>query len=229
MKRMFRIFGYLKHHMKYRIIFNPENPNYDGLEVADYDWSYLYQDAKEDIPEDAPDPATPNIGMTVYADSNHGNCLVTRRSTTGIIVVIGKTIIYTYSKRQNTIETSTYGAEFVAARIAIEKILEYRCKARMMGIRMDEPAMLLIDNKSVVINSTMPSSTLKKKHNAIAYHKVREAVAAGFVKVAHISTKVNKADILTKPLGPQDYNNLLNNIMFTHQEKNQTQEKKENP
>ena len=94
---------------------------------------------------------------------------------------------------------------------------------------MDEPAILLIDNKSVVINSTMPSSTLKKKHNAIAYQKVREAVAAGFVQVAHIPTKVNRADILTKPLGPQDYFNMLNYIMFTHQEKNNIPEKKENP
>jgi hypothetical protein len=224
MKRMFRIFGYLKHHMKYRLVFDPENPNYDGIQFKEYDWSYVYQDAKEDIPDDMPEPLTENVNMTFYADSNHGNCLVTRRSTTGILGVLGKTIICSYSKRQNTIESSTYGSEFVAARIAIEKILEYRYKCRMIGIRIDEPAILLVDNNAVAINSTLPSSTLKKKHNAIAYHKVREAVAAGYVKVAHISTKFNRADILTKPLGPQDYFRLLNHIMFIHKE-----EKKENP
>jgi hypothetical protein len=117
--------------------------------------------------------------------------LDTRRSTTGILLTLGKTPIFTYSKRQNTIESSTYGAEFVAARIAIEKTLNTGTKCRMLGIRMDEPAVLLVDNKSVVINSTMPSSTLKKKHNAIAYHKVREAVAAGIVKIAHVPTKKN--------------------------------------
>jgi hypothetical protein len=89
----------------------------------------------------------------------------------------------------------------------------------MMGIRMEEPAVLLIDNNSVIINSTLPCSTLKKKHNAIAYHKVREAVAAGFVRIAHVCSKQNRADILTKPLGPQDYFRLLKDIMFTHQEK----------
>jgi hypothetical protein len=219
LSRMFRLFSYLKHHAKSRIVFNPSSPDYTGLNFKDHDWLQTYHDASEDIPDDMPKPMTPNINMTVYADSNHGNCLTTRRSTTGILLVLGRTPIFTYSKRQNTIETSTYGAEFVAGRIAIEKILEYRYKCRMMGIRMDEPAVLLIDNNSVVINSTLPCSTLKKKHNAIAYHKVREAVAAGFVRIAHICSKQNRADILTKPLGPQDYFRLLKDIMFTHQEK----------
>ena len=45
---------------------------------------------------------------------------------------------------------------------------------------------------------TLPSSSLKKKHNAIAYHKVRESVAAGIVQIHHIEGKENVADILTK-------------------------------
>jgi hypothetical protein len=126
MKRMFRLFGYLKSHAKYRIVFDPTQPNYEGLEFNEYDWSYTYQDAKEDIPDVMPEPFTPNLGITVYADSNHGNCLATRRSTTSILLTLGKTPIFTYSKRQNTIESSTYGAEFFAARTAIEKIVEYR-------------------------------------------------------------------------------------------------------
>ena len=47
---------------------------------------------------------------------------------------------------------------------------------------------------------TLPSSSLKKKHNAIAYHRVREAVAAKIVQVAHLDGKENVADLLTKPL-----------------------------
>ena len=125
MKRMFRIFGYLKSHAKYRIMFDPNPPNYDGLEFVEYDWSYHYQDAREDIPDDVPEPFTPNISITVYADANHGNCLATRRSTTGILIILGKTPIFSYSKRMNTIESSTYGTELVACCIAIEKILEY--------------------------------------------------------------------------------------------------------
>ena len=112
-------------------------------------------------------------------------------------------------------ESSTYGSELVAARIAIEMIIEYRYKLRMMGFKVTQPSVLLVDNMAVVTNSTLPSSSLKKKHNAIAYHKIREAVAAQIVRVAYIPTKDNLADILTKPLSPQDYYRLLNGYMFT--------------
>jgi len=51
----------------------------------------------------------------------------------------------------------------------------------------------------MVLSTSLPSSTLKKKHNALAYHQIREAVAAGIVKVRHIAGTENVADILTKP------------------------------
>ena len=46
--------------------------------------------------------------------------------------------------------------------------------------------------------------TLKKEHNAIAYHSVREAVAAGIIHITKVPTETNLADMLTKPLpGPR--------------------------
>ena len=81
-----------------------------------------------------------------------------------------------YSKRQATVESSTYGSELVAARIAAEMVWELRYTLRSIGVPVEGPLYLLGDNKSVVTNTTLPSSTLKKKHNAIAYHKVRESV-----------------------------------------------------
>ena len=53
---------------------------------------------------------------------------------------------------------------------------------------------------SVVLNTTVPSSVLKKKHNAIAYHRVREAIAAGIIRFYHIRSEDNLADVLTNPL-----------------------------
>ena len=84
----------------------------------------------------------------------------------------------------------------------------------MMGMEVIGPSVLFVDNDAVVKNTTLPSSTLKKKHNAIAYHKVREAVAAGIIKVAHIKSENNMADILTKPLSPQRYYNALRWMLF---------------
>ena len=99
-------------------------------------------------------------------------------------------------------ETSTYGSELVAARIATELTIAMKYKLRMLGIPINSETILLGDHASVITNCSLPSSTLKKKHNAIAYHRVREAVAAGIINLGYIPSKDNIADILTKPLGP---------------------------
>lgn len=109
-----------------------------------------------------------------------------------------------FSKRQNTVESSTFGSEFVALRIAVDLIEALRYKLRMFGIPIDGPASVLCDNKSVVTNTTAPESVLKKKHNSINYHRCREAQVAETISVAWVDTKWNLADIATKVLpGPQ--------------------------
>jgi len=77
----------------------------------------------------------------------------------------------------------------VAARIASELILEVRYKLCMMGVPIDRPVMLLGDNFSVILSTTVPSATLKKKHQAICYHRIRECIAAKVLQFVHINTK----------------------------------------
>jgi hypothetical protein len=106
-----------------------------------------------------------------------------------------------YSKRQNTVESSTFGSEFVVMRVAIEMIEGLvRYKLRMMGIRIDGLTNVFCDNAAVVRNSTAPESVLKKKHNAIAYHRAHEAVAAGTIRIAKEDGETNLSDLLTKCL-----------------------------
>ena len=78
--------------------------------------------------------------------------------------------------------------------------MEMRYTLRMMGVPLDGPAMMLGDNMSVVLSTTVPSSVLKKKHNAICYHRVWEAIAAGILRFAHIPSETNLSDVLSKPL-----------------------------
>ncbi len=74
----------------------------------------------------------------------------------------------------------------------------------MMGLTVDEPAFVFGDNQSVLANTTAPSSTLKKKSNAIAYHFVREGCACDEWSMTYINTNGNVADLLTKPFaGPK--------------------------
>jgi hypothetical protein len=152
--------------------------------------------------------------MNIFVDADHAGNRITRRLHTGILIYLNSAPILWYSKSQSTVETSTFGSEFIAMRIAIEMIEAMHYKLRMFGIPIDGPANVFCDNKSVATNSTVPDSTLKKKHNAIAYHRVREAVAAGTIRIVWVNSKSNNADLLTKPLPSTDLRNMVYNILW---------------
>ena len=122
------------------------------------------------------------------------------RSHSGIFIKLKGAPIAWYSKRQNTVESSTFGLEFVALRIATEMCQAMRYKLHMFGIAIDGPTSVMCDNKSVQTNASIPTSKLSKKHNDICYHKVRESVAAGVIRVGWVQLQDNLADFFTKVL-----------------------------
>jgi hypothetical protein len=73
-------------------------------------------------------------------------------------------------------------------------------KLRWFGVPIDGPVNVFGDNKSVINSSQKPEATLTKKHSSIAYHKTREAVASGMIRVAYVNILLNLAEVLTKPL-----------------------------
>jgi hypothetical protein len=170
LKAVKRILSYLKTFPKGRVIIDTSYSDHSVYPVEDHsNWMEFYPDASEEIPKDLPPEKGPRVRMTVYVDADHAHDLVTRKSITVILVMLNNTPIRWISKRQKTVETSTYGSESVASRIATELILVIRYMLRSLGVALDGPALMLGDNMSVVLNTTVPSSVLKKKHNAIAY------------------------------------------------------------
>ena len=101
------------------------------------------------------------------------------------IFFLNNTPVKWYSKRQSTVESSTYGSEMVAGRITVELAIEMRYKLRELGVPIIGSCLLFGDNASMITNVTVPASQLKKKHNAIGYHRVREAVAGKVASVIH--------------------------------------------
>ena len=84
----------------------------------------------------------------------------------------------------------------------------------MLGVVLEDTSVMVGDNMAVVINTTLPSSSLKKKHQACNYHRVREAIAAEILKFGYVESNVNLADICTKPLGSESFHTLLKDYMF---------------
>jgi hypothetical protein len=92
--------------------------------------------------------------------------------------MLNDTLIRWVSKHQKTVETSTYGSKLVASRVATEQIIEISFMFRSLGVDLEGSALMLGDSMSVVRNTSVPSRVLKKKHNAISYHHVQEAIVA---------------------------------------------------
>jgi hypothetical protein len=84
--------------------------------------------------------------MTVYVDADHAHDPVTRISITVILFMLNNTPIRWISKRQKTVETSTYGSELIASRVATELILAVTCMFRSMGLALDGPALMIGDD-----------------------------------------------------------------------------------
>jgi hypothetical protein len=200
------IFAYLKKHPQSTMIFDDTEPSFDESRFTEVDWSGHYDNVSEPMPPNAPEYRGKKVSMTCFVDASHANCQVTRRSWTGVMIFVNRAPMLWYSKKQYTVESSTFTSEFVAARVATEIVEGLRWKLRMMGIEVDGPTSMFCDNESVVKNAARPDSMLKKKHCSIAYHRVREAQASKVLRVAWESTETNIADIFTKILdGPRHH------------------------
>ena len=213
--RLRRIYGYLSK-MKHAVIrIRTEEPDYSDLPDQQFDWTYsVYGDVCEIIPEDVPPPLGCFVTLTTYVDANLYHDMATGRSVTGILHLVNQSPFEWYSKKQGTVETATYGSEFVAARIATEQIVSNRQYLRYLGVPIRERTIMFGDNKSVVDSSTKPHAVLHKRHTALSFHRVREAIASKIIAFHHINGNINPADILSKHWGYQQVWPMLQALLF---------------
>jgi hypothetical protein len=200
LQQLYHIFAYLKRHHNARIVFDPSYPEINEEDFPRRNWMSHYGDAKEDIPLNAPEALGMEFIIRAYVDSDHAGDKLTRRSRTGFLVYLNSAPIYWLSKKQTSVETASFGSEFVAMKQCCEYLRGLRYKLRMMGIPVNNPVFTRGDNQSVLWNTSVPDSTLKKKSNSIAYHYVREGAARDEWRTSYVNTSINPADLMTKPV-----------------------------
>ena len=142
-----------------------------------------------------------------FVDADFAGDSLTRRSRTGFLVMLNGAPIYWLSKKQTSMETSSFGSEFVAMRHCCEYLKGLIYKLRMMYIPVMNPCFVYGDNQSVLWNASITDSMLKKKTTSASYHFVREGVSSDQWRTAYINTKDNPSAILTKnlPAGTNRY------------------------
>jgi hypothetical protein len=128
------IMGYVKQKHNTRLVFDPTYPDIDHRAFHQYKWTEFYGEVEEAIPADMPKPHGKYTDLRMFVDSNHAADKTTRRSITGFLIFCNMALINWVSKKQPTIETSVFGAEFVAMKHGVEKLQGLKYKCIMMGI-----------------------------------------------------------------------------------------------
>jgi len=215
LERLKRIYGYLYKMKHASVRIRTEEPDFSDVIDPQYDWSQsIYGTINEDIPKDSPTPLGNYVTLSHYVDANLMHDVITGRSVTGILHIMNKTPIEWFSKKQTTVETATYGSEFVAARICVDQIVELRNTLRYLGVPIRDKSYMFGDNKSVVDSSMQIDAKLHKRHNILSFHRVREAIASGMVLFSFLHGDTNPADILSKHWGFAQVKTRLKALLF---------------
>ena len=214
--RLKRIYAYVIRIKDYATRFGPTEPDYSYLPDQNFDWAHtIYGHVQEIIPADIPDALGKSVTTTTTVDANLNHCLATGRSVTGCLHFVNHTPIDSYSKRQATVETATFGSEFVASKTATEQRIDLSHTLRYLGVPIKTKSYLFGDNRSVVTSSTLPHSTLGKRHNILAYHRAREGIASKILAYHWIRTGYNLSDMLSKHWDHPSVYNMIMKLLIT--------------
>ena len=174
-------------------------PDFSSLKDQEYDWTRsVYSGACEQIPHVIPKSLGKHVQAIHYVDANLHHDLATGKAVTAALHFLNQTPIDAYTKRQSTVETATYGSKFVAARTAVDQIIDIHTTLRYVGVHIKDKIDMFGDNRSVVTSSTIPNSTIFKRDHLASYHRVREAIAAKYISFHWKDGKSNPSDILIK-------------------------------
>ena len=96
------------------MVFDPTYPEIDMGVFKICDWREFYGNITEIVPGDAPKALGKMVDIRMFVDSDHAGDKLARRSRTGFFSFINGAPVMWLSKKQTTVETSVFGAEFVA-------------------------------------------------------------------------------------------------------------------
>ncbi|KAJ9546350.1 hypothetical protein OSB04_018893 [Centaurea solstitialis] len=143
---------------------------------------------------------SPSMHLTAYSDADWGGCPASRRSTSGYCVYLGDNIISWSSKRQGVVSRSSAEAEYRGVANTIAETSWIRNLLRELHRAPTKATVVYCDNVSAIYMSSNPVQHQRTKHIEIDIHFVRDKVALGHVRVLHVPSSSQYADIFTKGL-----------------------------
>jgi hypothetical protein len=105
LKAIYHIYAYLKCHEQSTMVFDDNLLRFTSSNFPEFDLLDFYGDVKEAIPSNVPEPNGNPVQMNIFL---------------ALLIYLNRAPISWYSKAPRTIETLTFGSEFIALRIAVE-------------------------------------------------------------------------------------------------------------
>ena len=138
--------------------------------------------------------------VQAYADASYGDCKITRKSRTGIVIEFGGTAVLWSSKKQGIVAGSTMESEYIAAATCAQQLKFIRQMLYELKMPIRKSSIQYCDNDACISITTNPISSQKAKHIDIKYHIIRDYVKRKIISLERCPTVDMKADILTKSL-----------------------------
>ena len=164
---------------------------------------------------------TPNLGLWYpresefklvgYTDSDHGGCVLDRKSTSGGCQLLGNRLISWSSKKQTSVACSTAEAEYVAAGRCVAQVLWIQNQLLDYGLTFTKTP-ILCDNTSAILITQNPIQHSRTKHMDIRHHFIRDVQQKGKIVLLHVNTEDQLADLFTKPLNDQTSQHLIGEL-----------------
>ncbi|KAK6160534.1 hypothetical protein DH2020_003915 [Rehmannia glutinosa] len=146
-----------------------------------------------------------------YSDSNYAGCRVDRKSTSGTCQMLGNRLVSWFSKKKNSIATSTVEAEYIAAGSCCKQVLWMRQQLRDYDVE-EKEILILCDNTSAIAITQNPVFHSRTKHIDVRYHFIRDHIEEKDITLEYISTDKQLADIFTKPLCESRFEELKHDL-----------------
>ena len=149
-----------------------------------------------------------NKSIKIYNDADWAGSVVDRRSTSGYCTYVWGNLVTWRSKKQSVVSRSSAEAEFRAMAHGICEGMWLRRLLKELRIVVEEPMKVLCDNQSAISIAKNPVHHDRTKHVEIDRHFIKEKIEGGIIKLFHLPTSLQIADILTKALPRKNFEDL---------------------